>query len=92
MVPRGTDTDVIEITKEIGAILFFAALFVGVPLWCAWLVANGIRTGVVRAKGFPYSRLNSPAFFWITVTTYAALAVGMAYFGLLIGLELLQGR
>ena len=82
----------IETMKEIGGGLFFAALFVGVPAWCGWLVADAVRTGVVRAKGFPYSRSDSPIYFWVAVATYAAMAVGVGYFGLLIGMDIWRGR
>lgn len=82
----------IETMKEIAVSLFFAAFFVGVPARCAWLVANGVRTGVVRAKGFPYSRFDTPIYFWTAVGTYAAVAVGVSYFGLLIGLDVWRSR
>ena len=81
----------VEIAKEIGVVLFFAGFLVGIPAWCTWLVANGIRTGVVRAKGFPYVRHDSPIYFWITIAIYAALGIGIAYEALLVVLVTLRG-
>ena len=82
----------VEATKSVVGTLGLAAMFVGVPLWCAWLVANGVRTGIVRTKGFPYSRNETPIYFWVVIVTYAVVALGVGYFGVLIGLDVWRGR
>lgn len=77
-----------EQMKELVGIAFFVAFFVGVPAFCARLVIKGVRTGIVRAKGFPYARADSPVFFWVTIATYAALALWVGRYGVLIGLDM----
>lgn len=80
----------IESMKDLFGVVFMTALFVGLPAFCTWLVFKGIRTGVVRAKGFPYARADSPVFFWVTIATYAAIAFWISYYGVLIGLDILK--
>ena len=81
-----------ESVKELVGIAVMAALFVGLPVFCTWLVVRGIRTGVVRAKGFPYARANSPISFWVTIAVYAVLALWIGHYGVLIGLDMLRSR
>lgn len=81
-----------EVMKEVGASLFWVAFFIGVPAYCLCLVANGVRTGVVRAKGFPYSRSKSPYYFWATIVTYGAIASGIGTVAVVIGVEMFRGR
>ncbi len=79
----------VEEVKGFVGVAFFAAFFVGAPMFCAWLVVKGVRTGVVRARGGgPYARADSPAFFWITITVYAVLTLWLGRYGVLIGLDM----
>jgi hypothetical protein len=39
-----------------------------------WLLLNALRHGTVRDKnGFQIARMNAPVYFWVIVTSYAAL-------------------
>jgi len=78
--------------RELFGVVFMAAFFVGLPAFCTWLVVRGIRNGVVRAKGFPYARADSPISFWVTIAVYATLALWIGHYGVLIGLDMLKGR
>lgn len=61
-------------------------------MWCVWLVTKGVRTGIVKAKGFPYARHDTPFYFWVTIATYAALAAWIGYFGVRLSLDVWRGR
>lgn len=51
------------------ALLGIAALL-GIIGLCCWLVIDALRSGVVRARGGSYSRLEDPAWFWVVVALY----------------------
>ena len=79
-----------QLMQELVGIAFMATVLVGLPTFCTWLVVKGIRTGVVRAKGSPYYRAESPVFFWLTIAVYAALALWVGHYAVLIGIDLLN--
>jgi hypothetical protein len=48
-------------------------LFIVVSVLPAWLAIEAPRKGVVRARGWSYSRSEEPVLFWIAVATYMVL-------------------
>jgi uncharacterized protein with PQ loop repeat len=60
-------------------------LFVVLFLWiailalCIWLIVDGLRNGVVRAKLGSYSRSKNPICFWLCIAMYAGLVAWVLY-------------
>ena len=76
--------------QDIIGIVFFCVMFVGVPLFCFWVVIHSIRNGVVRARGASYKRTDNPKSFWMMVAVYAALGIWIGYLASLIGVDILR--
>jgi hypothetical protein len=49
------------------------------PALCVWLVFDGLRNGVVRAKGGTYSRIENPKWYWACISLYTGLIIWFGY-------------
>jgi hypothetical protein len=56
-----------------------ATALLSIPAIVLWLLVDGLRNGVVRARGGLYSRAHDPFWFWLCIALYAALLVWFAY-------------
>jgi hypothetical protein len=56
------------------AALVGVALFVTAPIGLLWLILDGLRKGVVRARGGFYARDEAPIAFWLSIMLYAVVA------------------
>lgn len=71
--------------------IFGIAAWFAVPAICLWLMIEGLRTGVVRAKAGSYSRLESPVWYWICIGLYGGLTAWMLYLTILFGFDMWAG-
>lgn len=60
------------------AVVGFAAL-IGIVGLCWWLVAEAVRTSVVRVRGGSYSRSEESAWFWTVIALYCGMAAMVIY-------------
>ena len=63
-----------------------------VPLLLAWIVANGLRTGIIRSRGGPVARAGHPLLYWLLIALYLGCIAMFIYFFGKWALDALQGR
>jgi hypothetical protein len=67
--------------------LIFIAVISLVPLILVWIIANGLRTGIIKSRGGPVLRSDHPIFFWVMIGLYLGCIAMFIYFfgGLALG-------
>lgn len=62
--------------------LIFLAAISAVPLLLVWMIANGLRTGIIRSRGGPVARADHPLLYWVLIALYlACIAMFTCFFG-----------
>ena len=72
-----------NLTAILGIIVWFA-----IPLMCIWASVEGLRNGVVRARGGSYSRAENPIWFWLCICMYLGLACWVIYLSVRMALNI----
>lgn len=60
--------------------LIFIVMISAVPLLLVWIVANGLRTGVIRSRGGPVARADHPVLYWLLIALYLGCIAMFIYF------------
>lgn len=63
----------------IGGVIAFA-FFATLPVLLVWLIADGLRTGVVRGRGGPIARTDYPIGYWLILVAYVVPLIISVYF------------
>lgn len=71
--------------------LIFIAVISAVPLLLAWIIANGLRTGIIRSRGGPVARADHPIFYWVLIALYLGCIAMFIYFFGRLALDALRG-
>jgi hypothetical protein len=56
-------------------IVLGVAALLSIPIICGYVLYKSFSTGQMPARGASYSRADSPIWFWVCATMYAALPI-----------------
>ncbi|MBC2669013.1 hypothetical protein ACFOON_08575 [Novosphingobium piscinae] len=74
-------------SDSVWAILGIVGWF-AIPTLFAWMILEGLRKGVVRARNGSYSKVEEPIYFWLCICMYAALIAWYVYLSVRMALDI----